>query len=75
MQLKTTSAMLYLDGNDRSDQGMNTPALQMVMNHFDQFGVPYAQSFLNAVPEPSSAILLGVPALAGMALRRRRNRH
>jgi len=65
-------AMLYLDGNDRSDQGMNTPALQMVMNHFDQFGVPYAQGFLNAVPEPTSAMLLGVPALAGMALRRRR---
>jgi len=65
-------AMAYLGGDDRSDRGMNSPALRAVMEHFDQFGMPYAQGFLNAVPEPASAILLGVPALAGMCMRRRR---
>ena len=66
-------AMAYLDGNDRGDTGMNTPALRMVMEHFDQFGMPYAQGFLNAVPEPTSALaLLGMQVLACTVLRRRR---
>jgi hypothetical protein len=52
---------------------MNTPELHMVLDHFDQFGVPYAQSFLNAVPEPASALVFaGVQALACMRFRRRR---
>jgi hypothetical protein len=66
-------AITYLDGGDRSDQGMNTPALQLVMDHFAQFGQPYANGFLNAVPEPTSALALsGLAALA--AGRRRRHR-
>jgi len=64
--------MTYLDGGDRSTGGMNTPALQMVIQHYDQFGQSYANSFLNAVPEPGSIALLGVPALASMIRRRRR---
>jgi autotransporter-associated beta strand protein len=69
------TAMAYLDGNDRNRDQMNTPELRMVMDHFDQFGVPYAQSFLNAVPEPTSAIALaGVQALACVCTHRRRRR-
>jgi hypothetical protein len=68
-------AMAYLSGDDRSEQGMNTPALHLVMQHFDQFGVPYAQGFLNAVPEPTSAALFGVVAAATTCMRRRRRNH
>jgi hypothetical protein len=65
-------ALSYLDGNDRSVNGMNAPSLQIVMEHFDQFGIDYARGFLNAVPEPTGIALFGVPASAGMLLRRRR---
>jgi len=66
-------AMSYLEGGDRSTNGMDSPALQMVVEHFDRFGLPYAQSFLNAVPEPASALTIcGMSIL--MAGRRRRQR-
>jgi hypothetical protein len=64
-------AMAYLSGDDRSARGMDAPALQLVLEHFEQFGVPYAASFLNAVPEPGTASLLSIAALA---LTRRRTR-
>jgi hypothetical protein len=65
-------AMSYLDGNDRSSHGMDSPSLQLVMDHFQEFGSGYASSFLNAVPEPTSALTLaGVQALACMRRRRR----
>jgi hypothetical protein len=64
-------ALRYLDGSDRSAEGMNEPALQMVQAHFNQFGNAYATSALNAVPEPSSAALTGVFAV--LAYRRRRH--
>lgn len=53
------TALAYLDGNDRNRERMNTPELRIVMDHFDQFGVGYAQSFLNAVPEPGSMSIFG----------------
>jgi hypothetical protein len=65
------TAVAYLDGSDRNRDKMNTPALQMVVDHFDDFGVPYAQGFLNAVPEPTT-IGLGTVGTAMMTLRRRR---
>jgi hypothetical protein len=64
-------AMDWLEGEDRSLRGMDTPALRLVMSHFDQFGVPYAQSFLNSVPEPGLASLIPITLLA--MNRRRRN--
>ena len=64
-------AMSYLNGEDRSDVGMNLPALRMVQSHFEQFGIGYANSFLNAVPEPTS---LAVLALAGSILGSRSRR-
>jgi hypothetical protein len=65
-------AMSYLDGGDRSSNGMDTPALQLVMDHFEQFGQPYANGFLNSVPEPTSALVFtGLAAFAGTARRRR----
>jgi len=63
-------AMAYVDGSDPNRATMNTPALHMVMNHFDEFGAPYAQGFLNAVPEPTSMMML--TGLAALAARRRR---
>jgi MYXO-CTERM domain-containing protein len=65
-------AMTYLEGGDRSPNGMDAPALQLVMEHFDTFGVPYAQSFLSSVPEPTGA--LAISGLAALAASRRRRR-
>ncbi|CAN5476987.1 hypothetical protein BH09PLA1_BH09PLA1_11010 [soil metagenome] len=64
-------AAAFLDGSNPGVQGMNTPALQKVMAHFEEFGAPYAAGFLNAVPEPSA--LVGFLALAPMIRRRRKN--
>jgi autotransporter-associated beta strand protein len=63
-------AMSYLDGSDRSDQGMNGPALQIVRDHFDEFGNRYASTFLSAVPEPNVMVALLV-ALCPAHRRRR----
>lgn len=62
-------AMSYLDGDDRSDDGMDAPSLQLVADHFQQFGNAYASTFLNTVPEPSSVALGG--ALSVLACCRR----
>ena len=63
-------AMDYLEGEDRNYATMNTPELQMVVDHFAQFGNGYASSFLNAVPEPAAASLL----LSGIVLLARQRR-
>ncbi len=65
-------ALSYLDGTDRSLRGMDAPPLRMVALHYAQFGDVYANSFLNAVPEPTAVVV--VPALAGVC-RRPRRRH
>jgi hypothetical protein len=43
-----------------------------VVEHFDQFGVPYAAAFLAQVPEPATLGSAGMVALATMLHRRRR---
>jgi hypothetical protein len=58
-------AMEYLGGGDDNRDTMNTPPLQMVMHHFEQFGQPYATAFINSVPEPTSALSIG--GLAALA--------
>jgi hypothetical protein len=64
-------AQAFLSGDDRSRRDMNSnPALARVLEHFDQFGVPYAQHFLAAVPEPACVPLLA----AGLLQARRRRR-
>ena len=63
-------AMDWLEGEDRSDRGMGDPALRLVQQHFEQFGVVYATSFLHAVPEPGCALV----ALAGLCVCGRRRR-
>ncbi|MBC8108914.1 MAG: hypothetical protein H7Z14_20180 [Anaerolineae bacterium] len=67
-------AIAYLDGSDPSSAGMNTPSLLLVQQHREQFGPGYANSFLSAVPEPSSAFVL-IGGLAASAARFRRSRH
>jgi hypothetical protein len=64
-------AQAYLDGNDRSLAGMDAPGLIAVVQHFQQFGIPYAAHFLAAVPEPSSAAVM-IAATAALARVRRR---
>jgi hypothetical protein len=49
-------AMSYLNGEDRSANGMSAGALRIVADHFSRFGEPYAASFLAAVPEPGSLV-------------------
>jgi hypothetical protein len=65
-------AMSYLEGGDRNTNDMNGPELRMVVDHFNQFGLGYAQSFLAAVPEPASALFAA--AIGGASLLRRRRR-
>ena len=65
-------AMTYLAGGDRSENGMDASALGMVQDHFQRFGNAYANSFLNAIPEPNTA-LVAISGLAASARRRRRN--
>ena len=66
-------AMSYLEGHDRSDKGMNVPSLQLVQQHFAEFGNAYASSLLNAVPEPS-CVVLSAAAVSLLRCRRRRRR-
>lgn len=68
-------AMTYLEGSDRSLATMNTPELQMVVQHFSEFGQTYANSFLTAVPEPAAAISLITLGVLGMGARCRRRQH
>jgi len=65
-------ALAYLDGTDRSADGMGGAALQRVEQHLSEFGGEYASHFLVAVPEPTALAL--VVALLPLARRRRRRR-
>jgi hypothetical protein len=67
----TLRAASFLDGSDPSADGMNTPALQKVEQHFAQFGADYAQTFLAAVPEPTG---VAVVAFTMICLARRGRR-
>ena len=64
-------ALGYLDGADRSPDGMNSPALHQVQQHLEGFGDIYAQHFLAAVPEPAAVASCAV-AVASMRVSRRR---
>jgi len=48
-------AIAYLDGSDRSSNGLNSPSLQQVVEHFNQFGDDYADTFLDTVNTPPPA--------------------
>jgi T5SS/PEP-CTERM-associated repeat protein len=63
-------AVDWLSGDDRSLDGMDTPALQRVRDHFATFGVSYAQQFLASVPEPG--MVLALPFACSVLSGRRR---
>ncbi|MBC8105732.1 MAG: hypothetical protein H7Z14_04010 [Anaerolineae bacterium] len=65
-------AIAWVNGDDRSADGMDDPALRLVMQHSEQFGAVYQQSFLNAVPEP--AAVSGVMTMALFVSTRRARR-
>jgi hypothetical protein len=67
-------AVDFLSGDNRSVDGVHGPSLEMVIEHFDRFGVSYAQAFLAFVPEPSTVALVGLTMLAYRRPRRRRYR-
>jgi hypothetical protein len=68
-------AQAYLSGDDRSMHGMSDdPALRMVAQHFEQYGVAYARGFLAAVPEPAHVALLSLASFASTLPRRRHHR-
>jgi hypothetical protein len=67
-------ALAYIDGSDRSTRGMDSDALQMVVQHSAAFGLSYQQSFLNAVPEPTGAMVSAFALSGLMSARRRRGR-
>jgi hypothetical protein len=64
-------AVSYLNGDDRSGVGLDDPSVQQIVEHFTDFGLPYAQHFLAAVPEPGAMGLL-LPVFAFLGRRRRR---
>ncbi len=68
-------AASFLDGSDPSMRGMDSPALQKVVEHFAEFGAPYAGGFLNAVPEPTSSVTVVVGAVVLQRRRRRMRCH
>jgi autotransporter-associated beta strand protein len=67
-------AVNYLSGDDRSASGLDNPSVQEVVQHFGQFGVPYASAFLAAVPEPMTVGVFGLAAATATLARRRRPR-
>jgi hypothetical protein len=64
----------YLSGDHRSQDGTDDPSVQKVVEHFAQFGVPYAKQFLAAVPEPAAAVTLILLGSAAIVRRRRQRR-
>ncbi|CAN5545476.1 hypothetical protein BH09PLA1_BH09PLA1_14100 [soil metagenome] len=65
-------AIAFMEGSDRSNRDMQSLSLQLVQEHFARFGEAYATSFLNAVPEPASTMML--VGLAALAVGKRRRR-
>ena len=74
-------AMNWISGDDRSSEpgsgrtdfgelSRAATGVEIVIEHFDQFGTAYGQAFLAAVPEPSAFLLSGLPALATIPRRR-----
>ena len=66
------AAVNWLSGDDRGFDMNGTPGTRKVLEHFQQFGLPYARHFLAAVPEP--ATLAAVSLVASLLSRRRRRR-
>ncbi len=67
-------AMHWLSGDDRSGNGMSSPSLQLVEQHYAEFGDGYARSFIASVPEPASIGMVLLGTAASLLARRRRDR-
>ena len=61
-------AIDWISGDDRTKSGSApAPGVQIVMDHFEQFGAGYGAALLASVPEPGVAVMLGL-AGAGFTL-------
>jgi endonuclease/exonuclease/phosphatase family metal-dependent hydrolase len=70
-QLGTLSRALdWISGDDRSESGRAPTGVEVVIDHFEQFGAEYGRVFLAAVPEPGAVTVVG--ALGLLIVRRRR---
>jgi hypothetical protein len=67
-------AVGFLSGQGSTNDDMNTAALDTVRQHFERFGVDYAQAFLASVPEPAGAPMSLLPVAGTLARWRRRRR-
>jgi hypothetical protein len=63
-------AITYLNGEDRFEESESS--IHYVTQHFERFGIAYAQAFLAAVPEPAYTWLVGAVIGFGHAIRVRR---
>jgi hypothetical protein len=63
-------AIDWISGDDRSESGRTADGVLEAIEHFEQFGLPYAHAFLAAVPEPGS--VLAAAASVGFLFPRRR---
>jgi len=63
-------AVDLLGGSSAATRGTMSPSLEMVQQHFAEFGADYARQFLAAVPEPTCALMFA--AAPALLLRRRR---
>jgi hypothetical protein len=66
-------AVDLLGGSSAATRGTTSPSLEMVQQHFAEFGTDYARQFLAAVPEPTCAAALVATMTAVLRRRRRRS--
>ena len=62
-------AVKYLRAGGDTSGSLDDPAMQMMVEHFSEFGSSYSTTFLSAVPEPAAFVPLAL-AVAGMLMSR-----
>ena len=71
--LASAADYLRRSGEASGDLAASDPAVQEVVEHFNEFGAAYSTTFLSAVPEPAAVVPLALAA-TGMLMTRPRKR-